>query len=364
MPNPPIPQEVSDCEDTVRDLVKARAVIKSKVTILINKLTDLHSQSTLTPSLYIQVKKQIDKHLEDITKLDDSIKQEFIAVDYETYHVDRYSLEMDGQSNYVFDTFVKLDLFNTYEIKAQPPPVQQSNASNISNDRLAAALSKISEMQREPRTPKVECGVFSGSKEDKLTFKSFMLQFDNVMGNRTHVSDYNKMSYLVSRLKGLAFKHIQHLEITDENYAVCRKSLEDEFLDKEFIIDELFDKILHAKPSFEDDYVGVKSYISEIKAYLQDLKRYENDFTVPGPGYKLLSHIVFSAMPVSIKREIVHKVNSNYPTLDNIFDNISDIIKTLLKTRPARFNKKDSDSKNYKFEKNKKSGKDFNKEKS
>ena len=47
-------------------------------------------------------------------------------------------------------------------------------------------------------------------------------------------------------------------------------------------------------------------------------------------GCKQLSHIVFSKLPTSAKRELVHKVDDNYPFLNHIFDNYREIIKTLV----------------------------------
>ena len=46
---------------------------------------------------------------------------------------------------------------------------------------------------------------------------------------------------------------------------------------------------------------------------------------------KLLSHIIFSKLPTSAKRELIHKVDDNYFSLNHIFANYRDIIKTLVR---------------------------------
>ena len=46
----------------------------------------------------------------------------------------------------------------------------------------------------------------------------------------------------------------------------------------------------------------------------------------------MVGHIIFSKLPPSVKRELVHKVNFNYPTVDQLFDHYNDILKTLIRT--------------------------------
>ena len=69
-----------------------------------------------------------------------------------------------------------------------------------------------------------------------------MNQFNNVIGSKKHLSASAKMSYLVGYLKGYPLKQVSHLSITDENYSAALQLLNDEFLDKEFIIGETLKK--------------------------------------------------------------------------------------------------------------------------
>ena len=60
----------------------------------------------------------------------------------------------------------------------------------------------------------------------------------------------------------------------------------------------------------------------------------------------MLSHIVFSKLPASIKRALVHKVNHNYPFVEKLFDNYNENIQTLIRTsipkNVVKFEKKES----------------------
>ena len=47
---------------------------------------------------------------------------------------------------------------------------------------------------------------------------------------------------------------------------------------------------------------------------------------------KLISHDVFNKLSAILKRELVHKIGSNYPSLKELFDNYHDLIKTRIRT--------------------------------
>ena len=61
-------------------------------------------------------------------------------------------------------------------------------------------------------------------------------------------------------------------------------------------------------------------------------------------GCKLLFHIIFSKLLTSIKRKLVYKVGDNYPSLNHIFDNYREIIKTLVRVSPLRVSSTKSDN--------------------
>ena len=88
------------------------------------------------------------------------------------------------------------------------------------------------------------------------------------------------MSYLVGYLKGYALKQVSHLSITDENYSIAMKLLNDEFLDKEFLIDKTLKNILKAMPSedYDPEYTNVKYLITEVRSYLYELQCNNVDF--------------------------------------------------------------------------------------
>ena len=125
--------------------------------------------------------------------------------------------------------------------------------------------------------------------------------------------------------------------MTDDNYAVAFSLLKEEFLDIPYIVDESFKTLLSSFPSFDTAFDGLRTYVNECRAIIHDLKQYDIDLMQEDTaGCKLLSHVIFSKLPTSIKRELVHKVDDNYSSLTHIFDNYREIIKTLVRVSKPR----------------------------
>ena len=110
--------------------------------------------------------------------------------------------------------------------------------------------------------------------------------------------------------------------------------LKQEFLDVNYIIDETYKNILKAAPSvdFDPEYTSVKMYINEMRSYLHELKAHNIDLLEEDTaGHSLISHVFFNKLPVALKRELVHRISNNYPTITDIFSNYNEAIKTLSK---------------------------------
>ena len=83
--------------------------------------------------------------------------------------------------------------------------------------------------------------------------------------------------------------------------------------------------------------------LNEIRSYLHELKAQNIDLLKENTaGHSLISHIVFSKLPLALKRELVHRLGNTYPTITEIFDDYNEAITTLNTTLPDKktsFNK-------------------------
>ena len=62
---------------------------------------------------------------------------------------------------------------------------------------------------------------------------------------------------------------------------------------------------------------------------ISDLKNYNKDLLKDEACKKFVSHIMFSRLPAPFRRELVRKLDYNYPTIDQIFDKFVEVYNTL-----------------------------------
>ena len=248
---------------------------------------------------------------------------------------------------------VKSDKYQL-EITSRLSDLKKSMADKLdpgdaSNQDIVDALSKGQGM---PGRNLISCERFDGGEKDAFAFKLWLSQFENMLASGRTMAGRYKLSALRNHLThtGLAFKTISRLDINDGNYEVALDLLKKEFIDTNKIIDKLLDTILEKEPKYDPDYDNLRLYVAEIRSTLNDLhKSYGVDLESVGTGgYKLVSKIIFSKLPQAVQRELIKKVASTYPTLDQIFDNIKDIIEALIKTKFKKSEPKHEPNKGYK----------------
>ena len=313
----------------ISDILRGRGHLKRSVTNIMNRLKDLCDSSNLNKSLYDQQKTKIDQFLVKIKEFNDVLIGLYRSLDFSDEFVE---IELDDQDDYFFSTDHALN-------KIEVPFIAVSgNDSQDLNKSFKEVMSNIN--MSETRPPPLQCGTFEGGAGDSLAFKAFLYQFQNVIGCKKNLADSSKLAYLRGYLRGYALKIIQHLSLEDSNYEVAMKLLKNEFMDIEFIIDEFFKKLINDKPIFDQSYRECKIYLNDTRSYLYELKSFSYDFLDKNtPGYKLMSHIIFSKLPIALRKEIIRKYASNYPTLDNIFDSYNELIRIITKSHPYSFNK-------------------------
>ena len=319
--------ELNECKTQIKVLHRSRATLKAKITKSFSRLNDLQSKDELTGTFFKKVEVDLSNFNMEVQKFEEKIND--LLSTYEVYDNDVtfYNDELDNQTDYQFDFNAQADILSNMFSS-------EDNASNQSdtNVLIADALTKLAQANSETKAPNLRCFTFEGSEKDRSEFPNFLTQFDNAVGCKS-ISDASKMQLLISYLKGFALKLIQHLSIKNENYKKCLILLKKEFLDIPHIIEETYKKLLSSSISFDENFESTKIFIAEARSYLYELNNYELDFMEEKtPGYSLISHIIFNKLPNNIKKELIHKVGSNYVGVNDIFEYSSDIIKTILMT--------------------------------
>lgn len=302
------PDNITNTE--VKKFVRKRASIKSKITMLLK----FAEQAGGTASdVCISDLKNLNQQVENY---DETIMDIYLESDDKNLN-EKIGKELSDQTNYSLNLKTSIKLLeakrgNTVAASAEPP-----------------VLSKSNDKMFDVKLPVLHCPTFDGEGSDSLEYFKFRNSFNNVVGSRTRLDDSTKMTYLVSFLRGYAFKTVQHLKITDRNYTIALEILEREFLNKPALIDKLLKKLMSLKPEFDHSYLKTKIYINEFKCILSDLKEYEVDLTADNACIKLISHIMFSNLPVTFQHELILKIDDSYPSYTDVFDNYIEIIRKL-----------------------------------
>ena len=308
----------------VRKLNNSKRGYKASITASLNKLqnTDI---KVIPHQFYSH---QINKIEQSLSKID-TINNEI----YQLCAEQSIEINLEADSKYEADIHMNLAaLAHAVEQNKLESKVDINNESSLNNSIVEA----ISTVQNSSMVPKMHCIKFNGLSSDKFAFKNFMASFENCVGNLR--SDSAKLSYLRSVVTDYAFSLISHLTISDANYTIAVNLLRVEFMDNEFITDEIFREIINFNIKFDNDFSTTKKFLAKTRANLFELNNTFNlDFlSSRSAGNKLMSHIIFSKLPLPIKRELIRIENNNYPSLDTIFSQYQNVIRALLKTNRVK----------------------------
>lgn len=293
--------------DAIKTNVRKRAATKGKITKSFNNYQDPQEGAELLSSNTL--KSFINDRLVEIEKFDELISNLYYA------EIDKLN-DDDEIEEFQSEIDIELDAQTDYALSVKSRLDKICDAKSATNCTL--------------KLPELHCDTFTGEGSSNLEYHAFMSKFNNVVGLRANLSDSTKFTYLRTYLKGYALKLVQHLQVTDSNYKEALKLLEVEFLNTNALVDDLFRKLLDLKPKFDGNYLGTKLFISEIRCILSDLKIYKCDLLSKKSSLAFLSHIVFNKLPYVFKQELARKCDDNYPSLDDIFDNYVEVIKTLM----------------------------------
>ena len=169
----------SDTNLIICALVFKRAAVKRKIT---GNFKKLDSDSTLAnKQAGIAV---VNSLLDQIFSLDINDAY-FQACNGEFDLSETYERELDGQTDY--DVDVRAKLTDLSPNSTNKPLVEQTG--NASNCKL--------------KLPDLKWDSFSGEGVNNLQFHAFQTKFDNIIGNRSDISNSTKFTYLASYLNRL-----------------------------------------------------------------------------------------------------------------------------------------------------------------
>ena len=288
------------------------------------------NQNGLTAEMLARNESVVHQWKDDVHAISQRITNILDCEGIEPYNEERLA-DMQQTVNFIADVNQELSAlasrFNVPNAVVAAP--EQAGALDA-----AALVRVVSGLQAHAITPKLQCCKFSGSPTlGKFEYKNFKAQFENCVRHVT--SDAVKLAHLRGYLTDTAFDIVSHLTLEDANYELAIELLDEQFLDKPFMLDEIMRQIVNEQPKYDENFTNVKSFMVKLRADLSELNTSfgydcleENSF-----GCALLSHIVFNKLPKSLQKELISRNETNYPNINEVFATYNEAIKTLVKTK-------------------------------
>ena len=337
--------EIMTLEDDLKPLKSTRQGYKSWASRHLNTLKVAHDGASLTLSALARGEKEVNTYIEKIRSIEEQISEVYDKHRIDHNNKDRVA-DVDETVNFIFKC--QSDI-STYEdaikckVGGQAAAAAGVNSQPLSREELLVAVSKL---QHNPSTVILDCQNFNGDYYDKHNFEQWLAQFNTVIKANPNWDDAGKLTFLKKRVGGNAKAVIRPVNIEDGGFLQAIEALKKRYSNKEFNKDQLFLKLTNARPAFCPEFTKTENFIGEMRATLLDLKNhYEADLLQVGTGgYAYISHLIFNKLPNDVQNAFINKLNKNYPTFDEIYDNHVEIISNLNRTRKKKESKDSSNS--------------------
>lgn len=321
-------------------LKKSRAGVKSRVTRIVNNLKKLHGGKTLTLSILAKQESQINGFIDKINEVEQTMADIYDQNSVSCDNKDR-SADFDVTATFILDHQTTLAKWEE-ELTVKVNPVQAVQ-SQMSKEEFLEVASKL---RTNPSSVALNCQEFHGDSNDKHKFASWLAEFNTVVRANPGWESADKLTYLKSKLKGTAKLLIRPIELNAVGFDQAIADLKKRFTNKDYNRDQLFIKITNARPAFCPTYSKTEHFITEVRTWLLDLKNhYNSDLITPGTGgFEYVSHLIFSRLSPELQGAFIQKLNKDYPTFTEIYDNHIEIINNLNRTRRKKVDTKDNNT--------------------
>jgi len=116
--------------------------------------------------------------------------------------------------------------------------------------------------------PKIETIHFNGNK---IMWPEFWDSFESAVHKNESLSEVDKFNYLRGKLTGEAREAIAGLSLSNENYLVAVKLLNDRFGDKQEIVDLHYNKLINIAPA-RNTMESLRFFLDKVERHLRSLE--------------------------------------------------------------------------------------------
>ena len=195
---------------------------------------------------------------------------------------------------------------------------------------LSSVKTEKSPLECNIKLPKLKILNFCDNSKDLLAFDSFRATFMNAMSSFSEITDVTKLIYLESLLGGRALSLIEHLPVNEYAFDEAWKLLEDEFLDKDFLVNSILSELINW-PSCGNLTITME-FSTFLKSKLLSLRRVGFYFEERNtPGNVLLCNLVRAKLPAFFMQEICRRSGEGYQSVNDFSDFANDICRMFKK---------------------------------
>ena len=193
------------------------------------------------------------------------------------------------------------------------------------------------------KLPKIQLPKFRG---DVTKFQAFWQSFKVAVDENESLSMVHKLNYLINSLEGIAYKTLEGLEITEENYQKAVDLLKTRFGKSQQVISAHMRELLNMQMSSNEKANNLRALYDNIQVHVRGLE----SLGVSSKQYgSLLIPVIMSRMPSEITLQIARKTSQDVWEIDEIMDIILAEIEAREVSEKVRISEKGNDKLKPKF---------------
>ena len=193
------------------------------------------------------------------------------------------------------------------------------------------------------KLPKIQLPKFRG---DVTKFQAFWQSFKVAVDENESLSMVHKLTYLINSLEGVAYKTLEGLEITEQNYEKAVDLQKTRFGKSQQVISAHMRELLNLQTSSNEKANSLRSLYDNIQVHVRGLE----SLGVSSRQYgSLLIPVIMSRMPAEITLQIARKTSQDVWEIDEIMNIILAEIEAREVSEKVRISEKGNDKLRSKF---------------
>lgn len=163
------------------------------------------------------------------------------------------------------------------------------------------------------RLPEIPLPIFAG---DFREWPAFRDKFSALVDTRPHLSNIEKMYYLISCLKGVASEAVQGIPVSSDNYQLVMSTLTSRFNRPRLVATSLVEQLLHAPTMSQESLQDLNKFLFTFQENISVL----NAMKIPELGSFILFSMAFRCLPLHTRKLFEASSSADYPSITQLLD--------------------------------------------